>query len=227
MSSTTNNRSLTSSSSLVSVPFHQILRSTCPIFTVLIYRIIFSRQYHRKTYLSLIPTIIGVALATYGDYYYTRLGFLLTLLGVVLAAVKTVTSNRLMTGSLKLPPLEILLRMSPLAAMQSLMLARATGELHAFSSYVSAGKLTMTVLFALLGNGVLAFVLNISSFQTNKLAGALTLTVAGNLKQCLTILLGIVLFDVRVGLVNGLGMAMAVAGAAWYSMVELNSKGKR
>lgn len=85
----------------------------------------------------------------------------------------------------------------------------------------------MTVLFALLGNGVLAFVLNISSFQTNKLAGALTLTVAGNLKQCLTILLGIVLFDVRVGLVNGVGMAMAVAGAAWYSMVELNSKGKR
>jgi len=189
--------------------------------------VFFARQYQHKTYLSLIPTIIGVVLATYGDYYYTPTGFLLTLLGVVLAAIKTVASNRLMTGSLKLPPLEILLRMSPLAALQSLVLAKATGELHAFTLYASAGNLKSAVVLALLGNGILAFVLNISSFQTNKLAGALTLTVAGNLKQCLTILLGIALFDVRVGWVNGFGMAVAVGGAAWYSMVELNSKGKR
>lgn len=44
----------------------------------------------------MIPIVAGVGLATYGDYYCTVLGFALTLLGVVLAAVKVLTPyNRL------------------------------------------------------------------------------------------------------------------------------------
>lgn len=51
---------------------------------------------------------------------------------------------------------------------------------------------------ALATNAIIAFMLNVVSFQTNKVAGALTLAVAGNVKQCLAILLGIVLFNVEV-----------------------------
>jgi len=36
-----------------------------------------------------------------------------------------------------------------------------------------------------------------------------------------------VLFDVRVGLLNGVGMLITVLGAAWYSKVELDSKGRK
>ena len=42
----------------------------------------------------------------------------------------------------------------------------------------------------------------------------------------MTILLGIVLFNVTVGVWNGLGMLMTLMGAAIYSKVELDSKGK-
>lgn len=129
-----------------------------------------------------------------------------------------------MTGNLKLSALEILLRMSPLAALQSLFYASLTGELRAFTNFVNNGHLTTYVLLAVFGNGLLAFLLNVSSFQTNKLAGALTISVCGNVKQCLTILLGIVLFNVRVGPTNGCGMLVALLGAAWYSVVELSSK---
>ena len=75
-------------SGIVSIPFHQIMRSTCPVFAVLIYRVRYHRAYSTNTYLSLIPVVAGVGLATYGDYYFTLAGFSLTLLGVVLAAVK-------------------------------------------------------------------------------------------------------------------------------------------
>jgi Triose-phosphate Transporter family len=78
---------------MVSIPFHQIMRSTCPVFAVLIYRFRYNRTYSGNTYLSLVPVVIGVALATYGDYYFTSAGFCLTLLGVVLAAVKVSTSS--------------------------------------------------------------------------------------------------------------------------------------
>lgn len=92
---------------MVSVPFHQIMRSTCPVVTILIYRIAYGRTYSTQTYITMIPLIFGVALSTAGDYYFTVIGFSMTLLGVVLASVKTVATNRLMTGSLKLSALEV------------------------------------------------------------------------------------------------------------------------
>ena len=45
-------------------------------------------MYSRNTYFSVIPIVIGVALAVYGDINFTVLGFFLTLAGVVLASVK-------------------------------------------------------------------------------------------------------------------------------------------
>lgn len=212
---------------LVSVPFHQIVRSSTPAFAVAIYRVVFNRTYSTATYLSLLPIIFGVGLATFGDVHFTTYGFILTLLGVVLAAVKTIVSNKIMTGSLALSAYEILFRMAPLAALQSLMYSWVTGEASRFLTFVGEGNLPWTMVLALAGNGLLAFVLNISSFQTNKLAGALTITVAGNIKQCMTILLGIVLFNVHVTFLNGLGMMITLIGAACYSKVELDSKGRQ
>ncbi|CAK4022223.1 UDP-galactose transporter 1 [Lecanosticta acicola] len=209
---------------LVSVPFHQVLRSTCPIATILIYRVLYARTYSQQTYLSMIPLVLGVGLATYGDYQTSLIGFLLTLLGVFLAAVKTVASNRLMTGSLQLSGMEILLRMSPLAVMHCLLIAAFNGELAEIRGLASRGFFEPRLLVAIVGNGLMAFLLNIVSFQTNKVAGALTVTICGNVKQCLTILLGIVLFNVEVTPLNGVGMAIAVCGAAWYSKVELARK---
>lgn len=126
-----------------------------------------------------------------------------------------------MTGSLKLPALELLLRMSPLAAIQSLLFAAAAGELGSIGRTTAWQDISIYAIPMVLGNGLLAFALNVLSFKTNKAVGALTLTIAANLKQCLTIILGIVLFQVRVGLINGFGMTLAVVGAGLYSRLEL------
>jgi hypothetical protein len=80
---------------MVSMPFHQIMRSTYSAFTVLIYRFRYHRDYSTMTYLSLIAIVIGVGLATYGDYYFTPAGFLFTLLGVALASIKVLPPSSL------------------------------------------------------------------------------------------------------------------------------------
>lgn len=133
-----------------------------------------------------------------------------------------------MTGSLALPPVEFLIRMSPMAAAQALVCAFATGEVDGFRQALAASEMSTFSTFAsLLGNGFLAFLLNISSFNTNKLAGALTMTVCGNLKQCLTVLLGIFIFNVDVDLLKGTGMAVTMFGAAVYSKAELDNKKRK
>lgn len=212
---------------MVSVPFYQVLRTSVPVFTVLIYRVVFSRTYDTITYLTLVPIMLGAALTTIGEYTFTDLGFLLTFAGVVLAAVKTVATNRIMTGPLALPAMEVLIRMSPYAAMQSLACGFAAGEFSSLAKLTSEGGMAPMTVIALLGNGVLAFALNVASFQTNKVAGALTISVCGNLKQCLTVLLGIVAFGVEVHLFNGSGMVLTMFGAAWYSKVELDRKTRK
>jgi hypothetical protein len=133
-----------------------------------------------------------------------------------------------MTGSLALPPVEFLMRMSPLAALQALACATATGEVGGFRELVSSGQISLsTSIASLTGNGFLAFLLNISSFNTNKLAGALTMTVCGNMKQCLTVLIGIFLFNVSVDLLNGAGMGVTMIGAGIYSKAELDNKKRK
>ena len=181
----------------------------------------------RKT-LSLIPVILGVALAsvstrssdnsrsnisvtrrTYGDYYFTTWGLVLTLLGTFLAALKTIFTNVLQSNSssattlsnskpesvfaalhlipprLAMHPLDLLTRMCPLAFIQCVFYAWISGELKSVRDW-SAHEMTWYTVAGLITNGCIAFGLNIVSFTANKKAGALSMTVAGMFRTATT-----------------------------------------
>lgn len=227
---------------LVTVPFHQVIRATTPLFVILLNLMFFgTTSYSLQTYFSLILIVLGVGFATYGDYYSTTAGFMLTLLGAALAALKTVLTNRMQTGKLNLLPLELLYRMSPLAFIQTLSYAYITGELKSLkfgSPEADIGDLTTrapiypttyinkTLAYHLVLNGVIAFGLNIVSFTANKKTNALTMTVAANVKQVITILLAIVFFSVNVNFTNSVGIILTLIGGGWYAKVELDRKNK-
>ncbi len=202
----------------VSVPFHQNLRALIPFFTISISTILFGARYPRKTWISLIPVIFGVGLATYGDYSFSIIGFWMTLLGALLAALKTIATGKLQSGTLALGAMDMLFKMSLLAFLQSAALSSFTSESSKFP------PLTNELITELSMNGVLAFILNLVSFMTNKKLGALSMTVASNIKQVLTILLGIVLFNSKIGFVNVIGISITLLGGAWYGMIELRMR---
>ena len=107
------------------------------------------------------------------------MGFTLTLLGTFLSALKGIVTNQVQVGKLKLHPLDLLLRMSPLAAVQCIVFAGFTGELRDMLAYCKT-TLTATGAVALLVNGAIAFLLNVVSFTANKKTSALTMSVAAN-----------------------------------------------
>lgn len=192
---------------MVTIPFHQVVRATAPVFTVAIYRFYYSNTYSFDTYVSLIPVILGVGLATYGDYYATVLGFFMTLLGAILAALKTVVTNRMQTAGLHLTAMELLYRLSPLAVLQSLAMAYLNGEFSGIEKFLfEQGNLSMKFAFIISVNAAMAFGLNVTSFTANKKAGALTMTVAANVKQILTVLLAVIFWRLNVGFINASGM---------------------
>ena len=93
---------------------------------------------------------------------------------------------------------------------------------------------------ALLFNGLLAFMLNYVSFTANKRTSALSMTVAGNVKQAMSIGLSVFLYSYVVSFLNGIGKHHpsslflhyfrdygTLIGGAWYSAIGLREKDKR
>nr|CAG8514275.1 14197_t:CDS:2 [Entrophospora candida]CAG8530191.1 438_t:CDS:2 [Entrophospora candida] len=156
--------------------------------------------------------VLGVVFATVGDYYFTKMG-------TILAALKTVVTNRVQVGRLKLHPLDLLLRMSPLAFVQTVIYAYVTGELHRVRAF-SKTEMTTSLVIALATNGIIAFFLNVVSFTANKKTSALTMTVAGNVKQVLSIILAVIIFNLTITPTNGLGIFLTLLGGAWYAYVS-------
>ena len=210
---------------MVTVPFHQTVRATTPVFTVSIYILFFGYRYTKAIYISLIPVVGGVILAVYGDYHSTLGGLFWTLLGSVLASVKTVATNHLQTAGLHLNAIELLYHMSFWAVPQALFMAYYHGEHTAMmESVLASSEFGFKAVTILLSNGAIAFFLNWASFTANKKAGALTMTVAANIKQVLTVLLSIAFWNLRIGLTNAVGIGMTLIGGVVYGHMSMGFK---
>lgn len=200
-----------------SLAFHQVVRSTGPLVVVFIQRFWHKTRYSNDIHMAVFAMCVGISLTTAGDFYITPLGLILTLLGTVLASIKTLATNALMTGEQQISPNELLRRTSPLAAVQAFMLGFSAGELNSLMS-IDCNEYVLAVLAT---NIFLAFMQNTFSFKSNKAAGPLTMTVVGNLKQIATIVVGMVTFKTKTGCIGGVGMMMAVAGSGYYSFAKI------
>ncbi|KAM0753587.1 TPT-domain-containing protein, partial [Meredithblackwellia eburnea MCA 4105] len=209
----------------VSVPLHQCIRALSPLITIAISLSLFKKRPTFGTLLSLLPVVFGVIFATYGEYEYKPGGLVLTFLGAVLASVKGIVTNRVQVGRLKLHPLDVLYRMSPLALLQCLLWGYCAGELDKVQLYTTT-EMASSKLVALCVNGCIAFGLNVVSFTANKKTGALTMTVAANVKQVLTIVLAVFIFHIDLNFTKLLGIVLTLAGGAWYAKVQMAEKAR-
>lgn len=165
-----------------SVNFNQVCRSLVPVVVMIISILYYKKTYSTSRKWAVLPIVLGVALTFYGDITATPYGIFYTALCVLLAALKVVAAGELLTGELKLHPIDLLSKMCPLALIQIGVLAFSSGEIHEIASkwrYIVTSAAPQVVLLS----GVLSFSLNVSSFVANKLTSALTLCIAANIKQ--------------------------------------------
>mmetsp|Transcript_12878 Transcript_12878/g.19009 ORF Transcript_12878/g.19009 Transcript_12878/m.19009 type:complete len:359 (-) Transcript_12878:176-1252(-) len=203
----------------VSVNFNQVMRSLVPAVVMGMSCCALKLRYSPRRQCSVIPVVAGVAMACYGEMRFNSIGFLVTALCVVLAALKVVVSGLALRGSIKLHPIDLLTKMAPLAGLECLAMAYISGEMQEI--LLRWQRLTeMGAIYVVVFTGFLAFFLNLTSFQANKVTSPLTLTIAANAKQALLMMMSTFLFGVVVSPLNMCGIVIVIAGSSLYSYIS-------
>lgn len=208
----------------IPVSFMQTVKSSVPAFTVMLQTLLLKQYSSQLTYVSLIPVVGGVALASFTEVNFEMIGFLAALTSSLTTAIQSVVSAMLLGGgTLKLDSLNLLYYMAPVSFVFILPFALYS-EYSLLLEYDIASHGGNEVYFYLFISGGVAYLLNICVFFAIKSTSPLTFTVFGNLKVVAVIGISVMIFKNEITWWNGLGCLVATIGIIWYNAIEYQIK---
>ncbi|KAK7290103.1 hypothetical protein RIF29_04285 [Crotalaria pallida] len=206
------------------VSFNQAIGATTPFFTaVFAYLMTFKREAW-LTYLSLVPVVTGVVIASGGEPSFHLFGFIICIAATAARALKSVVQGILLSSEgEKLNSMNLLLYMAPMAVF-FLLPASLIMEENVIGITVALARDDVKIIWYLLFNSALAYFVNLTNFLVTKHTSALTLQVLGNAKGAVAVVVSILIFRNPVSVTGMLGYTLTVFGVVLYSETKKRSK---
>lgn len=219
----------------IPVSFNQALGATTPFFTAIFAYALLKKKESTATYMSLVPVVAGITIATWGEPSFNFIGFVACLVGVCCRALKSVLQGWLLTpvgdkeaekisnsNENKLDSMSLLYYMAPVAVV-TLGVCTFIMEPEAISAFYEATELNPNFIVILLSNCFIAYLVNLTNFLVTAHVGALTLQVLGNAKGVVCTVVSILLFRNPITFRGVAGYTITMIGVWLYSSSKRRS----
>ncbi|XP_064966245.1 probable sugar phosphate/phosphate translocator At3g11320 [Musa acuminata AAA Group] len=199
------------------VSFNQAVGATTPFFTAVLAYLMTLRRESWITYITLVPVVTGVIIASGGEPSFHLFGFIMCIGATAARALKSVLQGILMSSEgEKLNSMNLLLYMAPIAVI-FLLPTTLIMEDNVVGITLALAKEDFKVIWYLLFNSALAYFVNLTNFLVTKHTSALTLQVLGNAKGAVAVVISILIFRNPVSFTGMAGYTLTVVGVILYS----------
>ncbi|CAM8878869.1 unnamed protein product [Rhodiola kirilowii] len=208
------------------VSFNQAIGATTPFFTAVFAYLMTMKKEAWLTYVTLIPVVVGVIIASGGEPSFHLFGFLMCVGATAARALKSVLQGILLSSEgEKLNSMNLLLYMAPIAVVL-LLPATLFMEDNVVGITLALARDDIRIIWLLVFNSSLAYFVNLTNFLVTKHTSALTLQVLGNAKGAVAVVVSIMIFKNPVSLTGMLGYTLTVFGVILYGEAKKRSKGQ-
>ena len=190
-----------------------------PFFTVIMSRIMIGDKHSWKVYLSLLPIVTGVAVATVAEVSFDVLGLSSALLATAGFSIMNIFSKKVLkeTG---VHHLRLLCTLGRIACLMFLPLWLFVDCKQVIVDMTNENTMSSSVLSLLVIDGILHWLQNILAFTILKMVAPLTYAVANVTKRISIISVSLILLKNHVTTSNVCGMLMAIGGVFYYNKVK-------
>ncbi|XP_059628044.1 probable sugar phosphate/phosphate translocator At3g11320 [Cornus florida] len=206
------------------VSFNQAIGATTPFFTAVFAYLMTLKREAWLTYVTLIPVVTGVVIASGGEPSFHLFGFIMCVGATAARALKSVVQGILLSSEgEKLNSMNLLLYMAPVAVVV-LLPATLFMEENVIGVTLALARDDFRIIWYLLFNSALAYFVNLTNFLVTKHTSALTLQVLGNAKGAVAVVISILIFRNPVSVTGMFGYTLTVIGVILYSEAKKRSK---
>ncbi|XP_041992290.1 probable sugar phosphate/phosphate translocator At1g06470 [Salvia splendens] len=217
----------------ISVTFATMCKSAAPIF-LLLFAFAFRLESPSFKLLGIMTVIsVGVLLTVAREAEFEFWGFIFVMLAAVMSGFRWTMTQILLqkeTYGLK-NPLTLMSYVTPVMAIATGLLSLMLDPWHEFrkSDYFNSSSHILRSSLLMLFGGTLAFFMVLTEYILVSVTSAVTVTIAGVVKEAVTILVAVLYFHDQFTWMKGLGLLTIMAGVSlfnWYKYDKLQ-KGEK